>query len=343
MRTRLAIVAATLACLGAHAAWAADIVKLDKGKVEGQISAMSPTEVTVSEGGTSKKIPVNRIEIISFDEDPALVRRARESVREGRYEDALKALENVKEEDIQRAELKQDIEFYAALSSAKLALDGKLEIPEAGKRMAAFVSANPQSYHYFQASEMLGDLYAALGQLSKARDYYDRVGKAPWPEYKLRAALSMGQLLLAETKPEEALKYFQHVLDANAEGEQADARRVAAVLGKARCLVEAGKADEAVKLAEGVIAKPEIDDADVLGRAYLVLGLAHRKAGRAQEAMYALLRVDTMYSGNRDAHAEALANLIPVFTALKKSDRAKEAKDALEAQYGDTRFAQPSE
>jgi tetratricopeptide (TPR) repeat protein len=337
------VTAVAFGCLAAGAGWAADVVKTQDGKVEGQVSAMSPTEVTVAQGGSSKKVPVNQIESITFEEDPALVRRARESAQAGRHEEALKALENVKMDDIQRAEIKQDIEFFAALSSAKLALDGKLEIPDAGKRMTAFVAAYPQSYHYLEACETVGELLMALGQFSKARDYYERVGKAPWPEYKLRAAVSVGQILLAEKKPDEALKYFQHVLDAKPEGEQAAAQRSVAMLGKARCLVETGKPDEAIKLVDGIIAKAEADDADLLGRAYLVLGIALRKAGRAQDAMYALLHVDTMYSANRDAHAESLANLVPLFTELKKEDRAKETKRLLNDQYGDTRWGQAAE
>jgi tetratricopeptide (TPR) repeat protein len=336
------MVVAVLCCLAAQG-WAADVVKTTDGKVEGQVSAMSPTEVTVTQGGATKTIPVNQIELITFEEDPALVRRARESVLAGRYEDAGKALENVKTDDIQRAEILQDIEFYGALSGAKLALKGELEIPEAGKRMLAFVSTNPKSYHYLEACETVGDLLMALGQYSRAREFYERVGKAPWPEYKLRAAVAMGQICLAEKKPDEALKFFQHVLDSKSESEQAAAQRSVAILGKARCLIETGKPDEAVKLAEDVIAKAEADDADLLGRAYLVLGISHRKAGRAQDAMYALLRVDTMYSANREAHAEALAELVPVFTALKKEDRAKETQRVLEDQYGDTRWGQSAE
>ncbi len=343
MRTSLLMVAVVLGCLAARTGWAADVVKTADGKIEGQVSAMSPTEVTVTQGGSSKTIPVNQIESISFEEDPVLVRRARESVQAGRYEDASKALENVKTDDIQRAEILQDIEFYGALSSAKLALKGELEIPEAGKRMAAFVSAYPKSYHYLEACETVGDLLMALGQFSRAREFYERVGKAPWPEYKLRAAVSMGQILLAEKKPDEAMKFFQHVLDSKSESEQAAAQRSVAVLGKARCLVQTGKPDEAAQLADGVITKAEADDADLLARAYLVLGIAHHKAGRAQDAMYALLRVDSMYSNNRDAHAEALAHLVPVFAVLKKEDRVKETKRVLEDQYGDTRWGQAAE
>jgi len=341
VRTPLRVVATALGCLAASAVWAADVVRTHDGKkIEGQVSAMSPTEVTVTQGGDSTKVPVNRIASVTFEEDTALVRRARELVEKGNYEEALRALENVRTDDIERAEIQQDIEFYSALASAKLALKGELEIPEAGKRMAAFVSTYPKSYHYLEGCEAVGDLLAALGQFSKAREYYERVGKAPWPEYKLRAAVSMGQILLAEKKPDEALKFFQHVLDANAEGEQAASQRSVAMLGKARCLAETGKAEEAVRLAEGVIAKADPEDTDVLGRAYLILGVAQRKAGRAQNALYAFLHVDTMYSANRDVHAEALANLVQVFTELKNEGRAKEAKGTLTDQYGDTRWAQ---
>jgi len=330
-----------LGCLAAGSVWAADVVKTHDGKkIEGQVSAMSPTEVTVTQGGDAKKVPVNQIASITFEEDTALVRRARDSAEKGAYEESLRALENVKTDDIQRTEVQQDVEFYGAFSSAKLALEGKLEIPDAGKRMAAFVTAYPQSYHYLEACETVGDLLVALGQFSRAREFYERVGKAPWPEYKLRAAVSMGQILLAEKKPDEAMKYFQHVLDANAEGEQAASQRSVALLGKARCLAETGKTDDAIRLAEGVIAKAEPEDVDLLGRAYLILGIAQRKAGHAQDALYALLHVDTMYSANRDVHAESLANLVRVFTELKNEGRAKEAKVALKDQYGDTRWAQ---
>jgi len=333
-----------LGCLAASAVWAADVVRTHDGKkVEGQVTAMSPTEVTVTQGADTKKVPINQIAAITFEEDTNLVRRARESAEKGNYEDALRALENVKTDDIQRAEVQQDIEFYTALVSAKLALRGELEIPEAGKLMRAFVTTYPQNYHYLEACETVGDLFAALGQLSRAREYYERVGKAPFPEYKLRAAVSMGQVLLGEKKPEEAMKFFQHVLDANAEGEEAAGRRSVALLGKARCLAETGKVEEAIKIAEGVIAKADPEDFDVLGRAYLTLGVAQRKAGRAQNALYAFLHVDTMYSANRDVHAESLANLVQVFTELKNEGRAKEARAMLKDQYGDTRWAEGGE
>jgi tetratricopeptide (TPR) repeat protein len=320
---------------------AEDIVKTKDSKVQGKVTAVSPTEVTVSQGGTEKKVPVNKIESISYEEDSTFIRRGREAAVAKRYEEAYRALENVKIDEIERPELKQDVEYYSALSAAKLALSGKAEIPEAGKQMRQFLAAYPQSCHYFEANEVVGDLLVALDQFAKAREYYERVGKAPWPEYKLRAAAAMGKVLLAEDKPAEALKFFQHVLDANAASDSATAQRSAAALGKARCLAETDKHAEAIKVAEAIIAEADAEDAedaDLLGRAYLVLGIAFEKAGRLQDAQYALLHVDAMYASVRDVHAESLFRLARVWTALKKPDRALEARRTLADQYGDTRW-----
>ena len=297
MNQWLSVVVAAFCVLVSSAVRGEDVVKTSESKIEGKVVATSPTEVTVSQGGANRRVPVNQIELITFEEDPQLVRRARDAAAAGRYEDALKALENVKVDEIDRAEIKEDVEFYAALSSAKLALDGKLEIPEAGKQMAAFVSAHPQSYHYLEANEVVGDLLVALGQFARAREYYGRVGKAPWPEYKLRASVAMGQIFLAEKKPAEAMKYFQHVLETKADTEQAVTLRMAATLGRARCLTETGQQEQAIKLAEAVIAKADAEDTDLLGRAYLALGIALEEgrpapgcAVRASARRHALLR-----------------------------------------------------
>ena len=45
-------------------------------------------------------------------------------------------------------------------------------IVEAGRKMTAFVTAYPESYHYFQACEIVGDLLIAINEYSLARKYY---------------------------------------------------------------------------------------------------------------------------------------------------------------------------
>jgi hypothetical protein len=97
-----------------------------------------------------------------------------------RYADAAALLERVKY-DGDRIEIRQDIEFYRAFCSAQLALAGKEEIANAGRMMKSFVDANSNNYHYFEASEIVGDLLVAIHQYDQAADYYNRLAKAPWP------------------------------------------------------------------------------------------------------------------------------------------------------------------
>lgn len=339
MRRALLGIAAWLGFWGASAVDAADVVKTLDAKLEGQVTATTPTEVTLRQDDTTKSIPVNQIEWIAFEDEPAALRRARDFVAQQRYEEAAKALDNLRLEEVQRKEIREDIEFFRALSAAKLALEGSYEPAEAEKQLEAFLSTCAQSYHILAANQAAGELFMAAGQFAKAKEHYERVGKAPWPEYKLRAAVAVGQILVAEGKPQDALKYFQYVLDSKGGNQQAAAQRSVALLGKARCLAETGQPDEAIPLAEQVIRQADAEDHELLGRAYLVLGIALCKAGRMQEALFALLRVDTMYSGNREVHAEALYQLIPVWNALKKPDRAQEARRTLTEQYGESRWA----
>lgn len=340
MRRAFILLGMVLGLLAASTASAADVVKTRDSKVEGMVTATSPTEVTVSQNGTTKAVPVNEIEWITFDEEPTPLQRARTDVSRGQFEAALKAVDTIKLDEVARDEIKQDIEFLSAISTARLALQGEVEFSEAEKLLTAFLSAHPKSYHQLEASEVLGELLMAAGQFAKARECYERVGKAPWPEYKLRAAVAVGQILLAEKKPQEAMKFFQYVLDSKAEDDQAAAQRSVAALGKARCLADASKPDEAIKIAEEVIAKADAEDAELLGRAYLVLGIAQRKAGRSQDALYALLHVDAMYSVNRETHAEALYHLVGVWSEVKKPGRSDEARRTLAEEFGDTRWAE---
>ena len=96
-------------------------------------------------------------------------------------------------------------------------------------------------------------------------------------------------------------------------------------------------------MTEAIIAQADADNADLLGNAYLTLGIALEKAGRLPEAQFALLHVDTLYSASREVHAESLYHLAAVWTTLKKPQRALEARRTLADQYGDTRWARPSQ
>lgn len=312
----------------------ADTVKTKSTTLTGKITGVSATVVTIEQNtGGSKQIPVNEIEIVFFDDEPTLLKTARTAVAAGRYEDALAALEKIPQGEIKRPEVKQDMDFLKSLAAAKLALAGNGQIAEAGSAMAGFVSANANSFHYLEAAEVVGDLLVAAGKYAPAQKYYGEVAKAPWPDYKMRAGVAIGRALLAEGKAEEALKAFEEVLATQAQGELADRQRLAATLGKARCLAQSGKADEAIQLVQGVIEKADPEAAELHAKAYNVLGVSHRKAGRPKEALMAFLHTDVLYFTNPEDHVEALKNLVDLWKELQKPDRAARAEQILRDQY----------
>ena len=97
--------------------------------------------------------------------------------------------------------MQQDIEFYKALCSARLALGGSMKIADAGRMMKGFADANPKSYHYFEASETVGDLLVALRPVRSGGGILRPAGQRPWPDYKMRAGVDFGRALLSKARP----------------------------------------------------------------------------------------------------------------------------------------------
>jgi tetratricopeptide (TPR) repeat protein len=257
----------------------------------------------------------------------------------GRYADAQAALERIKDEEATRKENQQDIQFYKALCAAKLTTMGKGMVAEAGKMMQAFVDENPKSYHYFQASEIVGDLLVSTQQYAQAAEYYKRLENAPWPDYKMRAGVAAGRALLSQGKIREAETTFDRVIDAIAEGDLAQSQRLAARLGKANALTAEKKTDAAIHLVEDVLNTGNTEDALLMSRAYNALGTAYRASGKPKEALLAFLHVDVLYPSQPETHAEALANLAELWQEVHKPERANAARKTLEEQYRDSPWA----
>lgn len=315
-----------------------DVVKTLKATIPGRVK-LSPTEVVVETPTAAlERVPVNEVEWISFEGEPLELKTVRSEVAKGLYEPALKALEKLAPERLNRPEVRQEVEFYRAYCTARLALAGSGEIVPAGKLMAAFARDYPESHHILEAYQIVGDLLVAMGEYAKARPYYEKVAAAPWPDYKMRANVCVGQALLAENKPAEAIKYFDAVLQQKAEGPLADAQRRQAILGKARGLAATGQASVAIKAIQTQIARAEPEDVGFLAQAYNTLGIALWKDNRLREAMFAFLHTDALYSANREAHAEALYYLARICRELRKPDRAREFETTLKEQYAESRW-----
>lgn len=341
MKKLALLIAATV--LFAASAQAIDSVRTSAGSsVNGKVTAISSTAVTVESSSGAKEIPANDVVSITFENEGTPIKQLRAAAMNGRWEEAQAAIEKLKIDENTRKGIAQDAQFLTAYVAAKLALLGEGEITDAGKMMVEFVNQNPDSYHFFPANEVVGDLLVANRAFGPAENFYAKLAKSPWPEMQMRAKMAIARARVAQKKMAEAAQMYEEVLAMKAEGERADAYRAEATIGKLRSALETGKADDVIQAVEQIINKADADQADVLGPAYNVLGLALKKAGKTKEALMAFLHVDVLYSSAADAHAEALLNLAELFNGLQQTERAVRARRTLEERYPNSPWAQKS-
>ncbi len=339
MKKRCAILAAAV-CLAAGAAcWAFDTVKTTSGTTSGTVVGMNPLGVEVERDAVRKTVPVNEIVTIYYEDEPTQLKTARTHLISGRYRDTLSTIEKIDSAKVTRDVVEQDIAFYKALCAAKIALGGGGSIKEAGEQMMLFTHASPGSYHYFDACETIGDLLTAIGAYSKAEEYYAKLDQAPWPDFKMRAGVALGQARLAQKKIADAKRSFENVLKMDAGDESTKTQHLAATLGIATCLTAEGRHNDAIATVNAILIKADPEDGELHARAYNTLGGAYRKAGRDNEALWAFLHVDLLYAAVPEAHAEALANLVELWTAMHKPERARRARRILDEQYKNSSWA----
>jgi tetratricopeptide (TPR) repeat protein len=301
----------------------------------------SPTEVVIDVRGSKRQIPVNEIRRINLSDDPKDLRRGRDAIVTGQIESGYADLRKVNAAEIKRALTKADLQYYLAYCQGKLALTGGGDKAAAAKAMLAFIGKNPQSYHFFDAAELLGDLAVALGSYDGAAKYYGAIAtKAPWPEYKLRGAVLKARALVKKGDFAGALTEFDGVIASGVDSPAATQQKLFAQAGKARCLAGIGSAADGIALAEDIIKKnsPE-NNAELFGRTYNALGACYLKAGKPKEALMAYLHVDVLYYAQPEVHAEALHHLSKLWLLLKMQDRADSARNLLTSRYAGSVWA----
>src|SRR5437868_15222414 len=116
--------------------------------------------------------------------------------------------------------------------------------------MYNFVRSAQESYHFYDAAETLGDLAMASGNWADAAKYYGPTGLAgaPWADYQMRANNASGRALIGEKQYEQALEKFKAVLSSGESTPEAIRQKNLATVGRAICLAETGKVDEAVTI-----------------------------------------------------------------------------------------------
>jgi tetratricopeptide (TPR) repeat protein len=335
-----AAIASLLAALASFAV-AADRVKLTSGtSSSGRVTEITPNEVTLESGSSKKKFAVNEIEWIQFESEPAELTQGRAAANAGRYEDAVALLHKVDPADLKRPEMAQDAEYFKAFVAARLALAGAGSKADAGRNLLKFEKAHQASWHYYEACETLGDLFAALGKFDQAESFYAKLAVAAWPDYKLRSGVLVGRALVSQKRFDQAIEKFDEVLSASADGKEADRLKLSASLGKAAAMAGAGKTEGAIQAVQAVIAKADPENQELHARAYNILGNCYLAANKKKEALLAFLHVDLLYARYPEQHAEALANLATLWAEQDKSERAAQARNLLKEKYPTSAWAE---
>jgi tetratricopeptide (TPR) repeat protein len=290
--------------------------------------------------GIPRSFEVKDIVKVTFGAEPDALRAAREKVLAGDYEAAQAQLAKIDMAKVTTEPVKQDIDFYQALCMAKLALGEQAEKPKAASLMFKFKKENPNSYHFFEAVQVLGDLSVALGRFDMASGFYGELAKAPWQEYQLKAVILESHSLMAAGKYPEALAKFEQVINSSLTVGEITEQKMYATVGKAQCLAATGKADAGIKLLEEIIAGQDSSDGKLFGRTYNALGACYAKAGKPKDAVLAYLHTDLLFNSDADAHAESLYYLSKLWGDINQPDRGKRARDTLQNSYPTSRWAQ---
>jgi TolA-binding protein len=337
---KAAVLVGVLLCSPAFAQSSFDTIVGAKGvPVRGLVVEMSPDEVGLQQRGSVRKFPALEIQKISYAEDPRPLREARDDIREGRFRAALEKLKTINTAELRRDFVQQDVQYYTGYCLARVGLATGDNQAAAVTALLGFVRDHRNSYHFYEAAEILGDLAMALGSYENAAKYYGQLEKSAGTEVKLRGALLHGRALQAQGKLPDALKQFNAVAEDGTNTPEAQRLKTLATVGKVSLMAKAGKANDALPIIEEIIQKNDPKDRQLFARAYNALGACHQASRRDEDALLAYLHVDILFYGDADAHAEALFHLNKLWGKLGKADRAVQARNTLMTRYPGTVWA----
>lgn len=338
---RVALLALALAAfpVAANAQSTIDRVRRQNGVDSGKVVGMTPLGVTVSKGGVESTVPAEEIEVVTFAGEPSELNSARNALNAGKAQEAFDILAKIDLTEIQRDEVLAEIEFYRALTAAKLALAGKGEPATAAGEIRTFMAKQNKSYHVPQAIETLGDLLMAAGETSNARAEYAKLAKAKSPYFEMKSALLVGRTYQAEGEHGQAQAEFDKVVSSADEGALIAPLKLAATLDRSVSQAAAGQVKEATAAIGEIIASAKPEDAPLLARAYNALGDCYLKSNDPRAALFAFLHVDLLYSQDAEAHAKALHELTKLWKTVGRDARAQEAQQKLAAEYPGSRWA----
>ena len=320
-----------------------DRVRLtDRSELQGEIVSTTPVDIDINDvkSGEVKKVPVDRIRDVLLNGEPPSLKNARGMLSRQDPAAALEELDKIEKPELEGVGplVLAELDFVRAASIGRKAAASGAGLDAAEKALQAFLKKHPQSFRRFRIEEILGDVLVGAGKFDEAAAAYATLEKGP-PALQIRAASAKAAVYYEQRAYDKALAEFDRAAAVATDAQDvASARQKReAALGRARCLARTGKAADAVGIAQEVIHAADVDDAELLGRAYNTLGDAYRALGdKDQDAIISFLTVEAVYNGLPESHAEALSNLVELWEKVNRPERSREARQVLEGTYPDS-------
>jgi tetratricopeptide (TPR) repeat protein len=317
--------------------FAIDIItkKSDGKRVNGTISAMSKTELTLKRNvGEPEIVSANDIAAIEWEGGGPELKLAYGDENGGRFESAATRFQKAKTDAKGPTDfLKGEFEYMLARVAAKQALDEPDKREQAIQKLTAAEKAYPDHVRFYESVLLLSQIQLAAKDFSGARGSLQTLATAPWNDLKLAAKVADARILAAEGKLDEAIAGFESVATSAGESAEEKSRKYEAMLGQARALIAQSKFDDALKLLEIVTDQARADDSTIQAEAYVLQGQAYQGLRRTKEAALAYLHVDVLFPRESAYHAEALYQMSNLWKLVQHPDRSAEAAGKLVQNY----------
>lgn len=317
--------------------FAADVIDRHGGgaKLSGKVTGVSKDKVSFETSkGEKLEIPVNEIDEIIWEGEPAALKSARINEAAGKLSLASDGFAKAANDNkSNRPEIKLDIDYFALRTSARAALTDPAKVPDVLKKLNEFQSKNGDSRHFYDGTLLQVDLNLVVKDAGEARKAADKLGKAAGGDQKIGAQIAMARVDVLENKVDEAQKVLETVISGAAGSPAEEARKLEARLVLANCLQLKSQFPDAIKLLDEVIKQSDAENSRLQAEAYVRQGDCYQAAGKSKEALLAYLHVDVLFSSEKAFHPEALYHLSRLWAAIQQPERANEAADKLSVEY----------
>ncbi len=326
-----------LACLSTLSQAQDRVFPVGDPAATGQIKEVTRDKVRITVRNKDQEYMLSEVLKITFGGEPRGLDRARDQVLQKQYDQAVEELKRIDTATLNSVPVQQDYEFYMLYSQGQLAISGNGDLRAAAAGLVAFVRKNAQTHHFYDASELIGQLAVALGQSPKP--FYDPLVAAPDALNKSRGGYRLGQYHLSKGEFDEGLTAFQVVMDLKDNQENVQQLKRLCEVGAARCQLAKGQAAEALASLDAMAEKSDSTNLELFAAISNARGACCVALGQPRRAVARYLQTDTLFFTDPDAHAESLYHLSKLWGEIGEATRAVEARTRLQKQYSNSPWA----